>query len=129
MSSMDGHRRSTAANETDTLNCSLLAALPAAKCSPLRNALLRWDCLGSPAAEETADDCASRQKDRERLSMQCRAHLRDTVWCGISMPIRAVPRQVNEPGLRQALVRAGRGRAVLHRTQRRQRQSKILRSP
>ncbi len=73
--------------------CALLAALPAAECAPLRDALQRQtaDALGANAQRAAA------------------------VWCGVSLPFRAAQHQVEEPGLRQALVRAGRGRAVLHR--------------
>ncbi len=43
------------------------------------------------------------------------ARVRDAVWCGLAVPYVPVRRQVDQPGLRGALVRVGRGRMVLHR--------------
>ena len=55
----------------------------------------------------------ARQEDNVVAGVSVR--VRDAVWHGVAVPYRPVRRQVDEPGLRGALVRAGRGRMVLHR--------------
>ncbi len=46
---------------------------------------------------------------------QCACRLRDAVWAGVQVPARSVRHQVDEGGLRQALVRHGRRCMVLRR--------------
>ncbi len=85
--------------------CAQLAALPAAQCSSLRQAL-----------QASAKVHSSTDGDSSCSAMAgAYARLRDAVWHGVTVPYRPVRRQVDEPGLRGALVRAGRGAAVLHR--------------
>ncbi len=110
--------------------CALLAALPAAECAPLWLALQRSDANSSAESTEAQDEAQGDQADSSTLQpkadplderaprkidvVTCRT-MREAVWRGVSVPYRPVRRQVDEPGLRQALLRAGRGRAVLHR--------------
>ncbi len=87
--------------------CVHLAALPAARHPNPPRFLLTHAATKSIRV--------SSEKFGTEMTASAQEPLKDAVWRGVAVPYRPVRRQVDEPGLRGALVRAGRGRMVLHR--------------